>query len=79
MKNLLIDLRYFWIDSWLKIKSWSVKTKWFIWDRWARKDDGPLNWDSNAMLGMSNKQRIEYTMDFHRRRHIAYKRDLARE
>ena len=88
MKNLFIDLRYFWLDSWFEIKSRSVKTKWLVWDRgiknllrnlWVSKDKfcGPLNWNSNAMLSMSHKQRIKYTMDFHERRRIAHEKDLA--
>ena len=89
MKNLFIDLRYFWLDLWFEIKSWSEKTKRFIWNRgiklqfdrlWVRKDEfhSSLNMDVNAMLGMSKKQRDAYIKDLYRRRQIAHKRDLAR-
>jgi len=77
MKNLLIGLRYFWFDLWLKIESWSAKTKWLVWDRNINKFCGPLNWNSNAMLGMSHEQRITYTMGFNERRRIAHERDLV--
>lgn len=87
MKNLLIDLRYFLLDLWFKIKSRSEKTKRLIWNRgikfqwdrlWIRKDEfhNSLNMDANAMLGMSHKQRGAYTKDLYRRRRIAHERDL---
>lgn len=87
MKNLFIDLRYFWLDLWFGIKSWSEKVKRLIWNRgiklqfdrlWVRKDEfhSSLNMDAKAMLGMSQKQRSAYTKDLYRRRRIAHERDL---
>lgn len=77
MKKLFVELCYFWLNLWLKIKSWSIKTKWLVWDRSINKFCGPLNWNSNAMLSMSHEQRITYTVGFYKRRRIAHERDLA--
>ncbi|HRY27547.1 MAG TPA: hypothetical protein P5323_00210 [Candidatus Moranbacteria bacterium] len=88
MKKLFLG---FWF--WQKIAlrhSWLGKIKRLIWNRsiklqwnrlWIRKDEfhKSLNWDSEAVLGISQEQRKIYVDDLVKRRHIAHERDLMKK
>ncbi|MFA5188121.1 MAG: hypothetical protein WC460_02020 [Patescibacteria group bacterium] len=85
MKKLK-KIRFALYFQWHKLKEWIAKTKRLIWNRglllwwyclWVRKSEfhHSLSIDTDAMIGMSQKQRDDYLNELDRRRQIAHEGD----
>lgn len=90
MKKALVALHCFWLGVSYNIRLFLTESKRVVWNRgvklqwyrlWIRENEfhNSLEWDVDAVLGMSLKQRHAYEKELKKRRHIAHERDLMKK